>query len=1493
MGCGFCEAALSNSVGTLVVDCVVKPVGRQLDYVRRFHVNVERLREKTRQLADKRRRVQNQIEDATNWLRLIENEVQNWQSRADETLLDMRTLEEEIQLNKRCLDWCPDWRWRYQLSKKAMKKIQDISELVAEFDQLGAVGYPDPTPPSTIDFLCSKEFEASKSSKAAFYQIMDALKDENINMIGLWGMGGVGKTTLAREFGSQAQKLNLFDKVVITTVSQKPNLEKIQDQIAQYIGFDMKNERGSRRSEQELWSRLKNEPRILIILDDIWAFINLKEEIGIPIGDDHKGCKVLLTTRRQQVCRVMDCQNVVQLGCLDDDDAWTLFQKKAGLDDCSDDSIKTPAKKIVKKCRGLPIAIVPLASALKGKTHHEWQAAYWRLNARRLTEIEDVNERNAYKCLEASFNYLKNMETKTCFLWCSLFPEDDEIYVENLVGYAWGLELYEGMDSIKVVRSGVLASIETLKNSGLLLDCGERHVKMHDVVRQFALWKASSRKISFGTVETLPMDESFKHYTAISFEIDQMDELPKGVFFPKLKLPKGVVFPKLKLLFLGGHRFMKTSSEFFEGMKALQVCALNKNFISLAAFQFHMNLRTLYLINCDLSDISMLTELKTLHILSLRGSYITELPTEAGDLENLRLLDLSHCYELRRIAPNLIRRLSNLEELYLHGCSSLKWATEDTTQRESYSSLRELDLLPNLAVISLDISSEHLPDGFVFRRLGSFDFSIGIDRRWFRKRDTYPISRYLRIEKSVDACKQLFENVESLELKDVEGHPNLIPSLDLGFSKLTSLDLRLCSSMQCLIDASKQQEPITAFSNLRKLSLSNMFDLEEMCNVSQPQGFLQKLEEVIVSDCDKMQVLFPIAELRSIEQGGSSCHLSLQSLKIVEIGGCKNLKYIFPMSVANSLGKLQNLKIERCFGMEEIIQHSQVSNISFQCLREVQVTGCNSLKFLFPTCVAGSLGQLQTLVIESCLGMEEIIQDSQVSTISFQCLREVQVTQCNNLKFLFPTCVANSLGELQTLKIMSCFGMEEIIQHSQVSTISFQCLREVQVTECNNLKFLFPTCVAGNLGQLQTLVIKSCLGMEEIIQDSQVSTISFQCLREVQVTECNNLKYLFPTCVAGNLGQLQTLRIESCSQLQDIIQGPEVFISMAQGLARLYKLELMNLPQLKGRDRNSIVLTSPSLHELKVRDCPQLTPFIVPTNIQTLRFWEMTEKKQISNVTVPECRGGTSISNFEELFEYSGFNLSTLRDLGLYKLTELRVIWSGPIQVEHFQNLSVLTVQDCRRLRYIFSPTIARNLPQLRALDIANCEELEEIIEKDQTSSQHHLQLICFPVLRWITIEKCENLKSLLPITLADGGLPKLEILRLRRVSKLEQVFEGDGSNVSKDEEKVIHLPQLYFLTLWELPNLVSFSPVGYHFVFPSLMSLGVKSCPNITTGFSVDSQKSVHAKTQASQSVDENIVEESATAQETAWPNCSDIEWRRGYGSDLSSEDSDFSIED
>ncbi|TYH21409.1 hypothetical protein ES288_A04G041900v1 [Gossypium darwinii] len=192
-------------------------------------------------------------------------------------------------------------------------------------------------------------------------------------------------------------------------------------------------------------------------------------------------------------------------------------------------------------------------------------------------------------------------------------------------------------------------------------------------------------------------------------------------------------------------------------------------------------------------------------------------------------------------------------------------------------------------------------------------------------------------------------------------------------------------------------------------------------------------------------------------------------LTLIDILECESLKFLFPITVDHggpkklNAPKLQTLKIKRCSGLEEIIQDPQVSNISFQCLREIQVIGCNNLKNIFPISVVDTLGQLHTLKIKSCSQLEEIIQDPQVSHINLQSLREVEVNKCNNLKYLFPQSVAKILGQLHTLKIKSCSRVEDIIQDPQVSNISLQSLREVEVQKCYNLKFLFPMSVNDSL----------------------------------------------------------------------------------------------------------------------------------------------------------------------------------------------------------------------------------------------------------------------------------------------------------------------------------------------------------------------------------------------------------------------------------------------
>ncbi|XWS11164.1 hypothetical protein CRYUN_Cryun38cG0060200 [Craigia yunnanensis] len=129
------------------------------------------------------------------------------------------------------------------------------------------------------------------------------------------------------------------------------------------------------------------------------------------------------------------------------------FRMKAGLSEDTCPKIKEVAYKISKECLGLPMVIITLGSALRGKSNlDEWKDA--------LKELQNSKEVDpVYRCLKLSFELLQSNDTRQCFLLCSLFPQYYGFDVEDLVRYAFGLKLFQDALTIEATRTRISAEI--------------------------------------------------------------------------------------------------------------------------------------------------------------------------------------------------------------------------------------------------------------------------------------------------------------------------------------------------------------------------------------------------------------------------------------------------------------------------------------------------------------------------------------------------------------------------------------------------------------------------------------------------------------------------------------------------------------------------------------------------------------------------------------------------------------------------------------------------------------------------------------------------------------------------------------------------------------------------------------------------------------------------------------------------------------------------
>ncbi|KAL9315071.1 hypothetical protein ACSQ67_016072 [Phaseolus vulgaris] len=279
-----------DAILSTTTECALKNVGsvvkRQVGYIFNYKDKFKELESYIQKLEHNRERLQHQVDDALRNADEIENDVQDCLKQMDEKIKEYTSyIHNECHAKTICsLGFFPNnFKLRYQLGREATKKVEQI--IGNELWKKGFNNVSYKKGPSTDAAFSNMGYESFASRNTNMEMILKALEDSTVDMIGVHGPGGVGKTTLVKEVAKIARENKLFKTVVIASIGRNPDFKNIQGQIADMLGMRLEGESEIARVDR-IRKRLKNEKEnTLIILDDLWDGLDLNK-LGIPCNDD-------------------------------------------------------------------------------------------------------------------------------------------------------------------------------------------------------------------------------------------------------------------------------------------------------------------------------------------------------------------------------------------------------------------------------------------------------------------------------------------------------------------------------------------------------------------------------------------------------------------------------------------------------------------------------------------------------------------------------------------------------------------------------------------------------------------------------------------------------------------------------------------------------------------------------------------------------------------------------------------------------------------------------------------------------------------------------------------------------------------------------------------------------------------------------------------------------------------------------------------------------
>ncbi|KAF5775951.1 putative virus X resistance protein-like, coiled-coil [Helianthus annuus] len=466
----------------------------------------------------------------------------------------------------------------------------------------------------------------------------DGSSKENFSIVPIVGMGGVGKTTLARILYNHTKVQSHFELHVWICVSDDFDVFKISKTMFQDVSNENKNFENLNQLHMALTNQLKNK-RFLLVLDDVWhENENDWENLVRPFHSCAPGSRIIMTTRKEELLKNLHFGHLDSLKSLSHEDALSLFALHAlGVENFnSHTTLKPHGEGIVKKCAGLPLALKAIGRLLGTRTNVEdWEdvlnSEIWNLE----------NSDKIVPALRLSYHDL-SADLKQLFAYCSLFPKDYLFDKEELV-LLWMAEGFlSPSNATKSPERLGQEYFEILLSRSFFQHApnDESLFIMHDLMNDLAMLVAEEFFLRFDNHMKIGTDDLAK-YRHMSFSREK---------------------------YVGYHKF-----EAFKGAKSLRTLLAVSIDVDQIWGNFFLSSKIL---------VDLLPSLTLLRVLSLSRFRITEVPEFIGGLKHLRYLNLSRTRI--KALPENIGNLYNLQTLIVFGCKSL------TKLPESFSKLKKL-----------------------------------------------------------------------------------------------------------------------------------------------------------------------------------------------------------------------------------------------------------------------------------------------------------------------------------------------------------------------------------------------------------------------------------------------------------------------------------------------------------------------------------------------------------------------------------------------------------------------------------------------------------------------------------------------------------------------------------------------------------------------------------------------------------------------------------